>query len=179
MLLGTSKKPEAVKEVARAAGHPDVKIRRECVKAFETLGTEEIIEPLMPLLKDQDSGIRTGALRALRKFKKPELFDMLKISAVEEGFRARPFSEKKEFLMSLGILGGSEAMPVLREHFKRKGLFFQKDDKLELRAAAAYGLACVGTDEAIALLEQAVNSRKSLLRDSCRASIKLAQQRRS
>lgn len=64
------------------------------------------------------------------------------------------------------MVGGEEAFPLLSELFKKKG-FIEKEEITEIRASAAYGLGLLKSKEAILMLENETNSKKSLLRESC------------
>jgi len=171
MILGMSKEPKAVKAIVRVLRHPEVKVRREVVKALELMGTPEVLRPLRELLRDADTSVRTAAARALKRFRASELKEDLEELIGGSDFRKRPFPEKREFLELYGVVAGKDGLPLLERLLKRKGLLFHRDEYLELRAAAAYGLGWVGGKEAQALLESELDSKKSLLREAVRTAL--------
>ncbi len=171
MILGMTKEPGAVKHLEKALGHPNVKVRREVVKALENISSEDTKNLFRVALSDEDSVIRIRALKALKKSRDPALFRTLKESASIEELKKRSFEEKREMLETLAVLGGRDAFPILSELFKRRG-FLEKDEITEIRACAAYGLGLINTPEAIALIEKETGSRKDILREACVRALK-------
>ena len=171
MILGMTKEPGAVKDLEKVLGHPNVKVRREVVKALENISSEDTKNLFRVALSDEDSVIRIRALKALKKFKDPALFRTLKESASIEELKKRSFEEKREMLETLAVLGGRDAFPILSELFKKRG-FLEKDEITEIRACAAYGLGLINTPEAIALIEKETGSKKDILREACIIALK-------
>jgi hypothetical protein len=157
MILGMTKDPKAIKYVKERLRHPEPKVRKEAIKALESIGSEEIKGHLMGVLKDKDSSVRTDALKVLRRFGGEGLFATVKEIVLKDDFRERPFAEKRELLETFGETGKEKALPILSRFFKKKGLF-KSIEKEELRASAAYGLGLINTKEASVLLEK--GSRK-------------------
>lgn len=170
MILGMMKEPAAIKHIEKAFSHPDVRVRRECIKALENIGTPEIKRLFLSAVNDMDQGVRILALKALKSFGDKEIFGILKENATKERLKKKPFSEKKELLEALAVLGGEDAFPLLSGLFKKKGIF-EKDDSLETRAAAAYGLGLIGMKDAEELLKTGLEAKKSLLRDACQRAL--------
>ena len=170
MILGMMKDPSAIKHIEKALSHSDVRVRKECIKALENIGTPDIKRPLLSALNDIDQGVRISALKALKSFGDKEIFGILKEGATREKLKKKSFSEKRELLETLAVLGGEEAFPLLAELFKKKGLF-EKDESLETRAASAYGLGLIKMKDAVELLKTGLESKKSLLRDACQRAL--------
>jgi HEAT repeat protein len=166
MILGMTREPGAVKHLEKVLGHPNVKVRREVVKALENISSEDTKNLFRVALNDKDSVIRIRALKALRKAGDPALFRTLRGSATIEELKKRSFEEKKEMLETLAVIGGRDAFPVLAQLFRKRG-FLEKDEITEIRACAAYGLGLINTPEAIALIEKEAGSRKDILREAC------------
>lgn len=173
MLMGQSRNPAAVKYIEGILAHAETRVRKECMKALDAIGSPDTKAPLMKLLEDGDSSIRAGAMKALKRHGGDDLLNFVREAVQKDGFAKRPFSEKREFLEMFGALGKEQAFPVLREFF-RKRVFFRKDQTMELRAASAYGLAFVPGEDAIKLLQKGTKSRKSLIREACAAALKNA-----
>lgn len=173
MILGMTKDARAVKLIEKAALHPELRVRREAIKALESIPSEETKKPLMKFLSDGDTTSRVNALRALRRFGGADLFAFLKESIASEGFVERQFSEKREYLEAYGEIGRDEAFPLLLDFFKKKS-FFKREQNLELRACAAYGLGRVGSPDALELLQSEAESKKNLLREACQRALKEA-----
>lgn len=188
MILGIIKEPAAVKYIEGALHHPELRVRKEAVKALESIGSEEVKVPLMTALKDNDAAVRTSALKALRKFvpfrdksltgsgdKKSlrlatELFEIVKERVLGDDLKERPFTEKRELFETLAETGRELAFPILSGFFRKKGLFRRAEPE-ELRACAAYGLGVLGTKESIALVEKGMHSKEEFVRDVCKKAL--------
>ena len=166
MILGMTGEPAAVKHLEKVLEHPNMKVRREVVKALENISSEDTKNLFLVALNDEDSPIRIRALKALKKFKDPALFRILRESTSIEELKKRPFEEKKELLETLAVIGGKDAFPVLSDLFRKRGLL-EKNEITEIRACAAYGLGLISTPEAVALIEKETGSRKDILREAC------------
>ena len=174
MILGMTKEPAAVEHLKKAFRHPNLKVRREVVKSLENIGSDDAKALFLVALNDEDFTIRLKSLRALRRFKDPGLFSILKKNASVEELRKKSFEEKKEILETLAVLGGGSAFPVLADLFRKKG-FIEKDETTEIRASAAYGLGLINSPEALSLIEDETGSKKSMLREACIKALKEAQ----
>lgn len=168
-ILGMIKDPMAIRYIKEGLRHPEPKVRREAIKALESIGSEEIKVPLMVALKDKEAAVRIEALKVLRRFGGEGLFDSVKEMVLRSDFNERPFTEKKEMLETLAETGKEKAFPILLGFFKRRWLF-ESAEREELRACAAYGLGFIGTEEAIALLEKGRGGR-GLVGDACREAL--------
>jgi HEAT repeat protein len=177
MILGLSKNPSSLDMVEAALKNQDVRVRRECIKALEILGTDRAGPLLRTLLDDPDSTTRTFAIKALRRFPGQESLEAVTGYISRPDFGKRPFPEKREFLELLGLLGGEQALPLLEKFFRKKSILFGRDDTLELRAAAAYGLGYVPGERAQELLKSESASKRSLLKEACAASLRVSAQR--
>jgi hypothetical protein len=174
MIIGMTKAPAAVKYLERIMGHANMKVRREVIKALEGITSEETKDLFLIAIKDDDLTIRTRALKALRRFKDPVLFKMLKGNTSVEELKKKPFEEKRGLLETLAVIGGDEAFPLLADLFKKRGLL-EKEDITEIRACAAYGLGIINTPEALSLIEKEKGSRKDILREACVKALKESQ----
>ncbi|MBI5101466.1 MAG: HEAT repeat domain-containing protein [Nitrospirae bacterium] len=173
MILGMTKEPEAVPYLGKILLHSDVRVRREAVRALDGINTPETKKSFLSALADADQSVRTIALRAIRRFRDPAHFKVIREAVSAEEFRKKTFLEKKELLETLALTGGKEALPLLEELFRKKGLL-EKDETTEIRAAAAYGLALTGAPEALSMIEKETGSRKDILREACIKSLKEA-----
>lgn len=170
MILGIIKEPAAIKYIEGALQHPELRVRKEAVRALESIGSEEVKAPLIAALKDNDPGVRTSALKALRKFGDKKLFEVVKERVLASDLKERPFTEKRELFETLAETGKEMAFPILSEFFRKKGLL-RKTETTELRACAAYGLEILGTKESIALLEKGVHEKEGLVSNVCKKAL--------
>jgi len=177
MVLGMSKNQASLDMMETALKNPEARVRRECIKTLEILGADGARPLLRGLLEDPDGNIRTYALRALRRFPDADTLELLNAYITRPDFVKRPFPEKREFLETFGLIAAEEALPVLEAFFRKKSIIFGRDETLEIRAAAAYGLGYVPGERAQELLKEESASKKSLLKEACMASLRLAAQR--
>ena len=166
MILGMTKDPAALKYLEQGLRHPELRVRREAVKAIVGIQSEETKKLFLMALKDDDLTVRITALKALKRFKDPALFQALRGNISREELKKKSFEEKKEMLETLAVLGGESAFLLLSDLFRKKGLI-EKPEITEIRASAAYGLGFIGTPQALSLLEKETRSRKGILRDAC------------
>jgi HEAT repeat protein len=171
MVLGMTREPAAINYLEKIMGHPNLKVRREALRALEGIDSEETKDLFLIALKDEDLMIRIRALKALRRFKDPALFKILKENVSVEELKKKTFEEKQGVLETLAILGGEAAFPLLADLFKRRGLL-EKEEITEIRACAAYGLGLINTPEAVSLLEKETGSRRDILREACVKALK-------
>lgn len=170
MILGMTKDLRAVRLIEKVRKHSEVRVRREVARALGSIHSSEAKAVLLTYLEDGDATVRIDALTALRRYEGNDLFSLLKKFIEREDFKEKSFNEKRELLGAFGEVGKEEAFPILSELFRRKGLF-EREDAVELRACAAYGLGHVGTADAVSLLGKEVDSKKSVLRDACRNAL--------
>ena len=171
MILGMTREPAAINYLEKIMGHPNLKVRREALRALEGIDSEETKDLFLIALKDEDLMIRIRALKALRRFKDPALFKILKENVSVEELKKKTFEEKQGVLETLAILGGEAAFPLLADLFKRRGLL-EKEEITEIRVCAAYGLGLINTPEAVSLIEKETGSRRDILREACVKALK-------
>lgn len=171
MILGMTKMPAALGALEKGFSHPETRVRREAVRALESIPSEETKRLYLDAIGDTDVPVRMTALRALRRYRDPELYQKLKGIAALEDLRKRTFAEKKEIIEALAFWGGESAMPLVADLFRKRGLI-EKEEITEVRASAAYGLGIIGTPEALSLLVKESASKKDILREACLKALK-------
>jgi HEAT repeat protein len=166
MIMGMTRNPSAVKHIAKVLKHPELRVRREAARALDNIHSDETREHLLDAINDEDFTVRIIAIKSIRRFRDPDLFEMFKKYVSREDLKLKSFDEKREMLETYAVLGGERAFPLLSDLFRKKGML-EKDETTEIRASAAYGLGLVGSPEALSLVEREKGSRKSLLREAC------------
>jgi HEAT repeat protein len=166
MIMGMTRNPSAVKHIAKVLKHPELRVRREAARALDNIHSDETREHLLDAINDEDFTVRIIAIKSIRRFRDPDLFEMFKKYVSREDLKVKSFDEKREMLETYAVLGGERAFPLLSDLFRKKGML-EKDETTEIRASAAYGLGLVGSPEALSLVEREKGSRKSLLREAC------------
>jgi len=90
-------------------GDPDIRIRREIVRALERIGGDQAIDFLMILADDLDPEIRESAVIALGIFREPDLVPFF----IDQLSRHK--TEIKRIIIALGLAGSPEAREFLTE----------------------------------------------------------------
>ncbi|HEX9860230.1 MAG TPA: HEAT repeat domain-containing protein [Nitrospirota bacterium] len=176
MVLGKVGDAESVRQLGLLLKHEDARVRKEAIGALAAIGAVSV-ELVAGAFEDKDKKNRVAAARALAELDPARAFHMLSSAAAGKLFSDREFGEKKEILELLGQTGGERSVPILSGIFAKTGLF-RNARRDELRAAAAYGLAAAGTDEAARLLGSESASKDKALRAACAEGLKRIDRRR-
>lgn len=170
-ILGRIGKEQAFPYLQKAFNHEEIRIRREAIQAFGLIGGSKAVGVLIRALTDADIRIRAMAAISLGKVGKTAgLASLLEIVQAKE-FPKKDPTEIKAFFDAIGMVGSSEAIPVLEDLLERKSLFGRgKMD--EMRHGAANALAMIGTPEAKAVLEAGKNAKDESVRNACLQAIR-------
>jgi hypothetical protein len=170
-ILGRIGKEQAFPYIQKTFNHGEIRVRRESVQALGLIGGSKAVGLLIKALGDVDVRLRAMAAINLGKVGKTAgLASLLEVVQSKE-FPKRSPSEIKAFFDAIGMVGSSEATPVLQEILERKSLFGRgKID--EIRNNAANALAMIGTPDARAILEAGRNSKDESIRSACLQAIR-------
>jgi HEAT repeat protein len=89
---------------------PDVRIRANCIEAFELLGDPKCIELLAPLLRDSDNRVKANAVKALWRFGNHDAFSYLEKMIVSKDEWSRDSA-----VYALGYMSGPRAQSLLEK----------------------------------------------------------------
>jgi len=171
-ILGEMKSPDSVPVLMKAAQHPDIRVKKEAMKALAKIGSPEGMQKLVEIADSKGHPeIGIHAIRLLGKAGEqgavPALIRILK----NRGAMLDNFELLEETVRSLGQIGAVEAVPVLREILlKRNILARNKSVNLGLEAAESLGL--IGGKEAIDALKKGAESSQQQIRLTCLKSLK-------
>lgn len=161
----------AVDYLLKSLNHPDVRVRREAVKAMGELKTPVVIQHIRELLDDPDHSMRKASADALGRIGSEAAKKTLLEKLSEKQFRGRDFEEKKEFYEILARWNDTEvAGRMLQQLVKRS--FFRRSRSHENKACAAYALGLMGIHDALAPLNRLKDSKNKLLKEYVNAAIK-------
>jgi hypothetical protein len=134
--------------------HPEPRVRRTAVRALWKLGGPVAEPHLLAHMKETDAETMQEILFALGQLRSegslPQVTALAQDRRVLDRLRIQA-------LDTLGHIGSSNAMPVILECMRRKG-FFNAGEPPAIRMAAAKALAALGTPEADAALQRAVEA---------------------
>lgn len=135
-ILGQIGDPSAVTYMEKGAGHNDVRVRLETVRALSRLGPKAA-KLLVQLLDDRDSQVRAAAVQSLGRVGDAATVQTL----VTMLGRPDPFYRRTqlrcEVMRALGVLQGRPAIPLLLMFSRRKGWLFRKKVNALSEAAQA------------------------------------------
>lgn len=156
-ILGDIRDPAATDPMKPALGHPDIRVRRETVRALTRIGGQDATGVLLQLLEGTDSDLSQQALLSLGAMKNPAAVPaLLRLLAQDNGNRGSDL--RRGTIKALGEIGAVEAVAPLVE-FLASRRFWRPARHNELRAAAAAALGEIGDETALAALEAASAER--------------------
>jgi len=165
-ILGNSGGGKAVKYLSQTISHPDERVRRTALKALSRYESKEIKAPLIKMLNDESSYIRSQAVVHLARSSKHEALRPILSIIQSESFMARDFSEKAAFFRAIGEIRSDESLPVLRKIVEKR-TWFKKPEWDQLQVCAIGALRMIGTEESRRILEIGKRSKSQAVRKAC------------
>ncbi len=170
-ILGRIGKEQSLPYIQKAFEHPEVRVRREAVQAMGLIGGQKALNFLIKALSDPDVRIRAMAAINLGKVgKKAGLIPLLEVVQSKD-FSRKEAAEIKAFFDGIGMVGSSEAVPVLQQLLEKKS-WFGRGKSDEMRMGAANALSMIGSPEALAILEGGKDSKDEILRNACQQALR-------
>lgn len=172
-ILGDIRDPAATGPMKPILAHPDIRVRRETVRALTRIGGQGATGVLLQLLEGSDVDLSQQALLSLGAMKNPDAVPaLLRLLAQESSTRGPDL--RRGAIKALGEIGAPEAVPALLEILARKS-FWRPGRHSELRAAAAVALGEIGDETALSALENASSERNEAV---ARAAVQALKQLR-
>jgi len=159
-----------VPHLASFLSFPDKAIKLEVLHTLAGMHDELAGRILLGFLKDPDEEVRIQAAMKLDPREAGARVQQILREAPGKEFQAKSLKEKEAVLSFLGRTRTPEALDFLRRTLLRAPLFASKH-VLEIRLAAAAGLAAMGTEDASAALQQGAIGRTKKIREACRAAL--------
>ncbi|HUJ79815.1 MAG TPA: HEAT repeat domain-containing protein [Nitrospiria bacterium] len=151
--------------------HPEPRVRKEIIKILDGMDSEKVIDVLLECLPDQESSVRMMAMRALARRKTPRVIEPLTAIIEDRQFAAKDVAEKLDAFVTLGSSGRPEALAVLKQFLKGSS-WWRRSEHEQSCWCAAYALKQMGTDEAIALLEEGSQHASRGVQEACLAALR-------
>jgi len=149
---------------------PSKDIKAEVIQVLSRTRDEIGNRILSGFLNDPDEEIRIQATLSLDPAQGGARVQQVLREASGREFQGKSPKEKEALLTFLGRTRSEEALAFLRRALLRAPLFGPKR-RLELRLAAAAGLAAMGTEGAREALQKGVLARTKKVREACRAAL--------
>jgi hypothetical protein len=146
---------EMTDHTARLLAHPDMRVRRETVRALGRLNGQATVKGLGRALSDSDPSVRILAANALGRKGGAEQRTMLRARIEDRAFFSLSAEEIEAFLGAYAELAQDKALTMLERMWK-KGLFSSKP--MTVRVAAVLALGRIRASAAQTLLQSAAKS---------------------
>lgn len=161
-ILHHIKDKKASEYLLNAAKHPDVRVRKEAIKAISDLKSPPALQALKNCLDDEDLSLRKSAIKALGNFGSETVKRIILGRVMEKDFMEREFDEKKEYFEALSHWNEADIVEFMIETLKKRS-FFNRAKNNESKACAAYCLGLLGSKDALPILSGFKSSSNSLL----------------
>jgi hypothetical protein len=138
---------------AQSTKNPDGNVRGSAARALGSIGTPEVVTPLLELLKDDSFWVRGSAARALGSIGTPEVVTPLLELLKDDSDSVRRYAAE-----ALGSIGTPEVVTPLLE--------LLKDDSEWVRGSAARALGSIGTPEVVTPLLELLKDDDEWVRDT-------------
>jgi HEAT repeat protein len=173
-ILGDIRDQATAGHLTPLLGHPDLRVRREAVRALTRIGGAGAVGILLQTLEGSDQDLCRQALLSLGAIKDPAAVPAL-ISLVTRPDSGLKYAETtREAIKALGEIGSEEAVPTLLAILQKRKLW-RRGQHDELRTAAALALGEIGSLEPVPSLEKAVDDRSETV---ARAAVQALKQLR-
>lgn len=140
-------------------------IRVMVVGALASIGTPTAMQQLEQAVEDKSRDVRVAAVRVLGSRRHRAALEPIEAVVLGRSLRAADLSEKTAFFEAYGLLVGRDGVERLAPMLAAGGVFKKKSDP-ETRACAAMALGKIGTPEARAALEAAIQDKDPLVRNA-------------
>ncbi len=154
-ILGNLRNPNAALPLARMLDNEDQTLRIQAALAAGKLGDPRALEPMKRATRDPNATVREIAVWSLGRMNTKEAAGPLKSLMEEDPL----WTIRALAAIGLGRTGGPDAVPVLG---KRLSLPTERDAKVEVRVAAAWGLGALGDAKGQTWLVQALKEDREL-----------------
>lgn len=162
---------DALPELKELLDDTEPQVQREAVRAILNVGTDQAFQILQEALKTGSEQSRNAIMQSVGSLR-DERATPLVVHIVRNVDYKKLTNVYLRAIEQLGQLKDPEAVQPLAEAFRRPGEWWAPRRTSALRAAAAAALARVGTDDAFAVLEDAVNNGPRGLRNAARPHLR-------
>jgi len=162
---------DALPELKELLDDAEPQVQREAVRAILNVGTDKAFQILQEALATGGEQSRNAIMQSIGSIR-DERATPLVVYIVKNVDYKKLTSVYLRAIEQLGALKDPEAVQPLAEVFKRPGEWWAPRRTSALRTAAAAALARVGTDDAFAILEEAVANGPRGLRNAARPHLR-------
>lgn len=149
-ILGEIRRPEAISDFPPLLSHPDLRVRREAVRALTRIGGPEAVSILLRTVEEEDPELSRQALLSIGALRDRSAVPVLLRLVERPDPLQRRVEIRKGAIRALGEIGSPEARPALEKILMRRSLW-RRTVADEIRAAAATALGEIPADGSAAL----------------------------
>lgn len=154
-LSASSRYDHLVRSAPRLLAHPDVRVRRETLRALERVESKKAVECFVDALSDSESSVRTLAARALSRVGDRSQEPVVRKKLLDRSINTIPAEEAEALFIAYAALGQEEAIPLL-DRLWRKRLLANRP--VQMRAAVLRALGRVRDPKVQKILAEAAGS---------------------
>jgi hypothetical protein len=162
---------DALPELKELLDDTEPQVQREAVRAILNVGTDQAFQILQEALKTGSEQSRHAIMQSIGSLRDERATPLI-VHIVRNVDYKKLTSVYLRAIEQLGQLKDPEVVAPLAEAFRRPGEWWAPRRTSALRAAAAAALARVGTNEAYAVLEDAVTNGPRGLRNAARPHLR-------
>jgi len=176
-LAGRLRLPPTVPALGRLLIDAEPALKVAVVEALAAIGTPSAMQQLEQAVTDSARDVRVATVRVLGARRHRAALQQIEAVVLGRSLRGADLSEKTAFFEAFGLLAGGEAVRQLVPILEPGGLFKKKADS-ETRACAAMALGKIGTPEARAVLESAIQDKDPLVRNAVGRALRVGDEKR-
>ncbi len=169
-LLGEIGSPQSLEAIKTAFGHKDIRVKKEVLKAVSKIPGNESATFLLQRLDEDNAAIKLQVIISLGILKEQAAVEPLGNLAMKKDFFNENIEIRKEAVRSIGLIGGSNAIAILK-NLLNKRVFWGKKPNDEVRSVAAISLGRIGGKDAMDALEGAAKTSKGIVHIACKKAM--------
>jgi hypothetical protein len=163
-ILGQIGGDEVVELLRFASAHPDARVRRQVVVSLANVPPEARLPLLTPHLSTSDLRLLSTTLNVMARHRAPETVRALVRQLQAPNFESRGDEHQRLIFNAIAEMEDDIAVPALAALVHKGGWFARITPQ---RLAAAQALFKIGTEKALAVLEEGIRSSHEAVRQAC------------
>lgn len=163
-ILGQIGGEEVLEHLRFASGHPDARVRRQVVTSLANVPPEARLPILTTYLSTPDLRLLSTTLNVMARHRAPETLRTLVRQIMAPNFESRGDAHQRLIFNAISEMGDDSAVSALATLVNKGGWFARVTPQ---RQAAAQALFKIGTEKALAVLEEGIRSSHEAIRQVC------------
>lgn len=163
-VLGQIGGSEVVELLQIAAQHPDSRVRRQVIQSLGNVPARDRLPILSQQLGTSDLRLLAATLHVLARHRGPETTRLLLHRIQAPDFEARDPDYQRMMFNVLAEMADDDAVPALAAMVLKGGWFARPSPQ---RVSAAQALQKIGTEKAVAVLEEGLRTGNDAVKSAC------------